>query len=150
VQVDGKVYDELHVDGGVTRQVFMYPPGYSPRVVDKALGWKAKRYAYIIRNAKIDPQFKITKAKLLPISARSIDTLIKSQGIGDLYRIYATASRDGVDYNVAHIPSSFSVPSKSTFDRTYMNALYELGYSSASSGYKWHKAPPQLDGSENR
>jgi hypothetical protein len=150
VQVDGKVYDELHVDGGVTRQVFMYPPGYNPRVVDKALGWKAKRYAYIIRNAKIDPQFKITKAKLLPISARSIDTLIKSQGIGDLYRIYATASRDGVDYNVAYIPSNFSVPSKSTFDRAYMNALYELGYSSASSGYKWHKSPPQLDVSEKR
>ena len=31
VTADGKSYNEMHVDGGVTRQVFLYPPSYDPR-----------------------------------------------------------------------------------------------------------------------
>jgi len=30
-----------------------------------------------------------------------------ARGIGDLYRIYPTALRDGLDYNLAHIPDDF-------------------------------------------
>jgi hypothetical protein len=39
-------------------------------------------------------------------------SLIHTRGIGDLYRIYATARRDGVDSNLAFIPSSFNAPPK--------------------------------------
>lgn len=38
---------------------------------------------------------------------RSISTLIKNQGIGDLYRIYATTKHDGIDFNRASIPPGF-------------------------------------------
>ena len=31
---------------------------------------------------------------------RSISTLIKNQGIGDLYELYAFTKRNGVDYNL--------------------------------------------------
>ena len=57
VVADGKTYNEMHVDGGVSRQVFMYPPSYRPKVVDKAIGWKAKRTLYAIRNNKLDPEY---------------------------------------------------------------------------------------------
>jgi predicted acylesterase/phospholipase RssA len=50
VTVDGKTYDELHVDGGVTRQVFIFPPGYNVVFMDKTLGWHPHRHAYIIRD----------------------------------------------------------------------------------------------------
>ena len=89
VTADGKPYNEMHVDGGVTRQVFMYPPTYSPLAIDKAIGWKPKRTVYIIRNNKIEPEYAVVKPKLISVAGRSIDTLIKSDGIGDLYRIYA-------------------------------------------------------------
>jgi hypothetical protein len=145
VTADGKPYDEMHVDGGVTRQVFLYPPGYEPARVDKALGWKPVRRAYIIRNSKVAPEFAITKAKLLPIASRSISTLIKTQGIGDLYQIYLTSRRDKVDYNLAYIPADFSVESKSPFDKAYMNALFDLGYSLGKAGYHWQKSPPGWD-----
>lgn len=145
VTADGKEFQEMHVDGGVTRQVFLYPPGYSPKAVDKAIGWKLKRRLYIIRNTKIDPEFAVTKDKLIPIATRSISTLIKMQGIGDLYRIFTTAKRDGVDYNLAYIPSDFIVVAKSGFDKAYMNALYQRGYELGRAGYNWHKEPPGLD-----
>jgi predicted acylesterase/phospholipase RssA len=145
VTVDGKEFQELHVDGGVTRQVFLYPPGYSPKSIDKAIGWKVKRRLYIIRNTKIDPEFAVTKDQLIPIAARSISTLIKTQGIGDLYQIYTTSKRDGVDYNLAYIPSDFNVVAKSGFDKDYMNALFQRGYELGRAGYDWHKQPPGLD-----
>ena len=37
-------------------------------------------------------------------------------GIGDLYRIYATAQRDDVDFNLTFIPSTFDFPHKEEFD----------------------------------
>lgn len=145
VIADGKKFQELHVDGGVTRQVFLYPPGFSPKTVDKVIGWKVKRRLFIIRNTKVDPEFAQTKDQLIPIATRSIATLIKTQGIGDLYQMYATAERDGVDYHLAHIPSDFAVASKSAFDKDYMNALFQRGYELGRAGYKWHKVPPGLD-----
>lgn len=145
VAADGKSYDEMHVDGGVTRQVFLYPPGFEPEIVDRALGWKPVRRAYIIRNSKVAPEFAVTKAKLFPIAARSISTLIKTQGVGDLYQIYLAAKRDRVDYNLAYIPGDFAMQSKSAFDKAYMNVLFKLGYSLGRAGVKWEKSPPGWD-----
>lgn len=145
VMADGKQYKELHVDGGVTRQVFLYPPGFSPKEVDRAIGWKLKRRLFIIRNTKVDPEFVVTTNQLLPIASRSISTLIKTQGIGDLYQIHATAKRDGVDYNLAYIPPNFAAVAKDAFDKDYMNSLFELGYQLGRAGYAWHKAPPGFE-----
>lgn len=145
VVADGKKFQELHVDGGVTRQVFLYPPGFSPKAVDSVIGWKIKRRLFIIRNTKVDPEFSETKDQLIPIAARSIATLIKTQGIGDLYQIYTTAKRDGVDYHLAYIPSDFVVAAKSAFDKNYMSALFQRGYELGRAGYKWHKEPPGLN-----
>ena len=145
VTADGKPYQEMHVDGGVTRQVFLYPPGFNPKEVDKAIGWKLKRRLFIMRNTKIDPEFAVTEDHLIPIASRSISTLIKTQGIGDLYQIYSTAKRDGVDYNLAYIPSDFTLVAKSGFDKEYMNALFKRGYELGRAGYAWHKTPPGLD-----
>jgi hypothetical protein len=149
VVADGRLYDEMHVDGGVTRQVFLYPPDYDPRQVDRALGWKPVRRAFIIRNSKVAPEYEATKAKLLPIAVRSISTLIKAQGLGDLYKIYLTTRRDNIDYNLAYIPADFDMKSKSLFDRAYMTALFKLGYALGRDGYDWRKLPPGLHSGDN-
>ncbi|MBY0225996.1 MAG: hypothetical protein K2Q28_09345 [Hyphomicrobium sp.] len=125
--------------------MFLYPPGFSPKVIDKAIGWTIKRRVFIIRNTKVDPEFAETKDQLIPIATRSISTLIKTQGIGDLYQIYTTARRDGVDYNLAYIPLDFIVPARSAFDKDYMNALFQRGYELGRAGYQWQKEPPGLD-----
>lgn len=144
VTADGKSYNEMHADGGVTRQVFLYPPSYDPRKVDRAIGWKAKRTLYIIRNNKISPEYAVVKPKVWDIAGRSIDTLIKFDGIGDLFRIYAIAQRDQVGYHYTSIPSDFTRESKSAFDKAYMSALFDTGYAEAMRSNPWHRAPPDL------
>ena len=46
------------------------------------------RRTYIIRNGRVEPEWKAVKARTLSIAGRSISTLIKNQGIGDLYEMY--------------------------------------------------------------
>lgn len=141
VQADGKMYDELHVDGGIAAQVFLYPPAFSPARLDALLGIKRRRRVFVVRNTKVTPQYEVTQGKLIDISARSISTLIKNQGIGDLYRIYALAKRDNLDYNLAYVPTSFNMKAQDVFDTKYMQALYKVGEQMGRTGNFWHKSP---------
>ncbi len=145
VRADGRAYDEMHVDGGVTQQVFVAPPSLSL----KGAGLGAKpmaRRVFIIRNGKINPEWQPVEANTLSITGRSISTLIKNEGLGDLYRIYATAERDHMDFNLAAIPADFKMKSPEPFDQKYMRALYDAGYRAGHLGYRWMKAPPGLEG----
>jgi len=96
----------------------------------------------VIRNARLDPDWADVERSTMTIAARAVASLIHSQGIGDLYRIYATAERDEVDFNLAFIPSTFNAPHKEEFDTEYMRALYATGYEMTLKGFPWLKTPP--------
>jgi predicted patatin/cPLA2 family phospholipase len=146
VRVGGKNYDELHVDGGVTRQVFIAPSIFSFVPHEQRPGRPvAKPRLYVIRNGKIDPEWQSVNENVVSITQRSISTLIKNQGIGDLYRIYSITKRDGIDFNLASIPADFRDTSDEPFDQKYMIALFDRGYDLASHNYSWGKAPPGLE-----
>ena len=146
VRVGGQSYDELHVDGGVTRQVFMAPSIFSFASRDQKSARPAgKPRLFVIRNGKIDPEWQPVNENVLSITQRSISTLIKDQGIGDLYRIYSVTRRDGIDFNLASIPADFRETSGEPFDQKYMVALFDRGYDLASHNYSWVKAPPGME-----
>lgn len=142
VTAGGKTYEELHVDGGATRQVFLSPGDFSFKTIDKRINRKLDRRLYIIRNGKLGPEWEATKESALDLAARSLSTLTKSQGIGDLVRMYTKAERDGIDYNLTAIPDEFSERRKKPFELTYMRPLYDTGYKIGSGGIPWQKKPP--------
>jgi len=142
VQAGGKQYDELHVDGGTGSQVFVYPAAIDWREVTRKLKAQGKPQVYVIRNSFLDPDYQGTKRNVLPIASRTIDSLIRTQGIGDLYQIYTLCRRDGNDFNLAYIPSDFTDEPTESFDPVYMKKLMALGYQMALDGYPWEKAPP--------
>ena len=147
VEAGGKKYQEMHVDGGASAQVFLYPASLDfAKLAGKELTRSAQRErrAYVIRNGRLDPEWSQVERQTLSISGRAISSLITSQGIGDLYRIYSTTQRDGVDFNLAYIPKTFDAPHPHEFDTAYMRKLYELAYGLAVTGYPWQKAPPGL------
>ncbi len=143
VEANGEHYDEIHVDGGITSQIFLYPLSIDWRRVSEKLAYKGTPQVYTIRNAKLEPQKKTIKARVVPIARSSISSLLRVQGIGDMYRIYLGTQRDGLDYHLAYIPDDFNMESKEAFDRKYMNKLFELGYNMAKKGYPWKLAPPE-------
>lgn len=141
VELDGKKYQEMHVDGGAIAQLFLYPPS-----VDLSTsGVRRQRTAYIIRNARLDPDYAVAERRTITIAGRAISTMLAASGHNDVLRIYFVSQRDGVDYNLAYIGSDFVAPEKKgEFDQAYMRALYDYGYQQAKAGREWHKAPPGL------
>ncbi len=142
VDVDGKTYQEMHVDGGASAQVFVYPPSLD---LSKS-GIRRERHLYVLRNARLDPDWAQVERNTLSIVGRAVSSLIQTQGVGDLYRIYLTAERDGVDFNLAYIPSTFTAKLAEPFDTAYMKELFQVGYDMAVKGYPWEKAPPGFHG----
>lgn len=144
VEVDGVKYDELHVDGGAASQVFLYPIGLDMDAVEKRLAIPGKSKVYVIRNSRLEPMYEQVNNKLFPIAGRSIESLVRTQGIGDLYRIFLQTCRDGFDFNLAYIPDDFTEKPSVEFDMQYMRKLYDMAYERASAGYEWEKMPPEL------
>jgi hypothetical protein len=132
----------MHVDGGASAQVFVYPPSLHVGQISSQAGVTRERRVYVIRNSRLDPDWADTKRQTLSIAGRAVSSLIQNQGVGDLYRIYATTERDGVDFNLAYIPASFDVPLNEPFEQHYMDELFKLGYELGRSGYDWVKVPP--------
>ena len=145
VEVDGQQYQEMHVDGGAMAQVFLYPPGLSLREEAKARGVVRERTLYIIRNARLDPDWASVERLTLDIASRAISSLIHSQGIGDLFQIYLLSQRDGLDYNLAFIGEEFDAQKEEEFETQFMQKLFDYGYDLGWKGYPWKKTPPGLD-----
>jgi len=144
VEADGKRYQEMHVDGGAMAQVFVYPPSLKLGEKAKQQGIVRERHLYVIRNARLDPDWAEVGRQTFSIAGRAISSLIQTQGVGDLYKIYTTAQRDGIDYNLAYIPKTFYAPHKEDFDSEYMRKLFQTGYDLAVKGYRWDKVPPGM------
>ena len=121
VRVGDQILEEMHVDGGPTRQVFVAPANLSLRTFDKLYPKPPIRRIYVVKNGKLTPEYEAVQANTLAISARSLFTVTKSQSIGDINRIYATAERDDAEFRLAAIPASFAVEG----DRGVRSRLHE-------------------------
>ncbi|MEE8528157.1 MAG: patatin-like phospholipase family protein [Gammaproteobacteria bacterium] len=144
VRVGEQVFDELHVDGGVSSQVFLYPAQIDLRAVATELGVTGDQTLYVIRNGILDPRWSEVRPKLGSVMRASISTLIRAQGMGDLYRIYLGTKRDQIPFRLAYIPAKFDFKPEEAFDPKYMRALFDLAYEMSRDGYEWATSPPGI------
>ena len=142
VEADGKLYDELHVDGGATSVLYLYPIGLDFKRLTEHMEVKGTPNVYTIRNGKLKRQWKAVDRNTLSIAVRTMQAQSSNVVLGDMYRIYLSTQRDGIDYHLAYIPDSFIEQADESFDKAYMNKLYEFGYKKAKDGYEWHTFPP--------
>ncbi len=147
VEVNGKRYQEMHVDGGAIAQMFLYPPALAQA---ELLRTKTKRpiRAWLIRNSRLDPDWATVERSTMGIAEDAIATMIQTSGINDVNRIYLTTLRDHVDYNLAYIGQDFTLEPKEDFDPVFMRALYDYGRDKARAGYPWAKRPPWVPAGE--
>ena len=145
IEAGGEEYDEMHVDGGTSSQVFLFPAPLDAQAIDKKFGIQGEYRLFLIRNARLKSEWEAVEPKVSRIAVRSVGTLIRTQGLGDLYRIYLRTQRDGIDYNLAYIPEDFTMKLKELFDPEYMSKLFDLGYRMALDGYPWQKGPPDIE-----
>jgi Patatin-like phospholipase len=150
VEAGGHRYQEMHVDGGAVAQTFLIPQQVG--IIFRRQGNLPvrDRHAYIIRNGRLDPEWSSVDRRLLSITGRAIATMIHYSGYNDVIRLYSSAQRDGVDFNLAYIGADFTTERKENFDQAYMRALFEYGYRQGRNGYHWFKLPPVMDMPDGR
>ncbi len=149
VEANHRMYDEMHVDGGATKQVFLLYDvlrGIDKAVKQKGIDISKMKYRiYVIRNGYVDPVWKQVSDNIFSIAERTFDTSTNAQGIGDLYQLYTFTELGRGDFNLAYIPSSHVPQRRELFDLNEMRDLFDLGFNEALKGYDWKKVPPGLD-----
>lgn len=137
VDAGGITYDELHVDGGVTSQLFLGVTGLDWQKIAERFQVDGPPQLYLIRNSRLQTKWEPVERRIAPIVSRTVSSLIRSQGIGDMAQIYITAAHAGMGFNLAGIPSDFDVEQKEMFDPIYMRALFDRGFREGRDGTAW-------------
>ncbi len=149
VNYQGRDYQEMHVDGGVSRQVFLYPASLFHESGAYKLLEGRKREAYLIRNDVLDDEsYQTVERKTLSIATAALRQFAQSHEDGDTLMAYITAQKDGFGFNMAYVTDDIGVKpnrkGKQRFDQNYMRALFDYAESRAARGYPWSKTPPGL------
>ena len=153
IQIDVLVgdhkYQELHVDGGATRQAFLFPDGLKFSGNNSEL-FLRERNLYVIRNGEFYPRWQGSELSLPYITSRSLSTLIKYQSRGDIMRIYEQSQQINMQFKLAYMNSDFNLRSDGgdPFNSVYMKALYDVGYERFRQGELWEPKPPQFNAKE--
>ena len=141
VEVEGRQYREMHLDGGLVTGVF----GHSSKLFADETGMSGQKFnrnLYIIKNGKLASETYQTPRRALQIANRSFETLMKSRTWGDFYRLYNIAKKDKIEFNYVSIPDEYKPLSKKLFNQAEMNRLFDMGFKMAKDGYEWRKKLP--------
>jgi hypothetical protein len=138
---DGKKYDEMHVDGGVTREMFLLPSDLHIFELRDKSGIERQSHLYVIRNARYGPEYEDVQPRVGSIAARSVATLIKAQAVGDLKTLYYEAKENNVSYALTSIPDDFPADYDSMFDKKYMQRLFDVGFKLSTDRKAWRSQP---------
>jgi hypothetical protein len=80
VEADGQQYDEMHVDGGATQQVTLFSPELRATDIDRALGTRIDRTAWVVMNNKLEKPCDPVRPRLAAIAGRAASSLIGGSG----------------------------------------------------------------------
>lgn len=139
---DGRTFQELHVDGSVSANVFTLPRTY--------LSGRRNRpgtrggIIYIVLNTSPKPAFEVTEGTTRAVAERTISMGFKEQVRNDLTATYAASRQIGFDFNLTYIDEDSSTGSGIGFDTARMRKLYETGYERGRTGNFWRKTPPAI------
>lgn len=145
VEAGGQRYDEMHVDGGVFANVFYSGGLFSARDVRQQVGRDtAREDIYVIHNGQLSSHGATTRRSVADIARRSFQAAGTSAVIGDLFRIYTLALREGSDFHWITIDENLLLTRNEVFDPLVMRQLYDTGYAAAQADRVWSTVPPGL------
>ena len=150
VEVGGKKYGQMHVDGGATANLFLTgfildrqralaPPGMRR--------WDVNIDMYLLVNSHLlpQPEGEPTEPRLISIATASSWATSWSAQTDRLARAYQAAKGINADFHLVGIPDDYSgdLPLAS-FDPETMTPLFRYGETLARSGQFWLSEPPGI------
>ncbi|MBS7540474.1 patatin-like phospholipase family protein [Ancylobacter lacus] len=140
---DGHSFEEMHVDGATTMQVLTVPTKVAAAAGDLFNKGRSRSF-YVLLNKKFVPEFDLTPRSTLRIAVRGFDTLMKADTFGTVLDAYNFSNKFRYRFQLGFIPADFAEKPDSVFDKTYMNALFKVGYEAGLKGGGWYSEPPGL------
>ncbi len=155
VEVDGVKSTELHVDGGVTAQLFVpshvFAAAAAASQEDAKLpvvpgqGLSSGGNLYVIVAGKLYPDASAVRPLVLPVMGASANALLYAHCRAELANLYGLAHPAGLKYHLTALRQDFASPDISVkFDQEAMNQLYEEGFVQACGASSWMFGPPTL------
>lgn len=135
----GRRFQEMHVDGGVTAPVLTLPEAL---LFQGRLPGNAKMDIYILVNKKIERNFELVSNSTIDVASRSLSSITQSQTRSIIFSTYDFAKRNRLGFHLSYIERDYPAPPSEGFDTAYMRALYQYGYEKAASGQAWTSALP--------
>ena len=146
VEAAGKMYEEMHVDGGTVGQMFFYGATLDWRnVLKDASGMDHpvdNSVLYAIVDGEVDPDFKPVRRRLMPITERTINTLVKVSAWSALYRMYLHAEAGGYGFRFVGLPDDYEPTHPEPYNQEDMNRMCEIGLKMGREGNSWRLIPP--------
>src|SRR6202171_4095978 len=142
-EANGRRFQEMHVDGGVTAPVLTLPEAFLLRNGGFARGLRMN--IYVLINDKIERDFQLVRNSTIDIAARASASVTKTQIRSVLYATYDFARRNNFGFNLTYIDKETPSPGSFGFETSYMRSLYQYGFDKAKAGNFWAKAPPLDD-----
>lgn len=133
VEAEGKKYEELHVDGGVSQQIVLLPDNLNLHEFDRQFGNSQLRNLYVIFNGQLTPSYQPVKAGGLSLLLRTLPAFIKNLGIGDVTMLRNSAKRNGMNFKLTALPEDIQVDNDIRPDKEYLNEIMQLGYKHGST-----------------
>jgi len=136
----GRRFQEMHVDGGVTAPVLTLPDA----LLFRESAWPAngRLNIYILVNKKLDRNFELVSNSTIDVASRSISSITQAQMRSVILSTYDFARRNRLGFHLSYIEGDYPAPESVGFDTAYMRALYEYGYQKAAAGRAWTSTPP--------
>ena len=140
IEVGGKVYEEKHVDGGVTAGVFLRPFALNPGGARESL---AGSDIYILVAGKLYADPGPVGKDLMSLGSSTVAALLSGQVRDELAEIYAVSAFQGIHFHLGAVPENYPITMKSSeFDKKQMRDLFQEGRRLGQTGMLWRKTPP--------
>jgi predicted acylesterase/phospholipase RssA len=142
-EANGRRFQEMHVDGGVTAPVLTLPEAFLLR--NGAIARGLRMNIYVLVNDRVERDFQLVPNSTIDIAARASASATKTQIRSVLYETYDFARRNNFGFNLTYVDRNVPSPGSFGFETSYMRALYRYGFDRAKTGAFWAKAPPSDD-----
>ncbi|WP_374207780.1 patatin-like phospholipase family protein [Bradyrhizobium sp. 190] len=135
----GRRFEEMHVDGGVTAPVLTLPDAL---LFQGRLPGNSRMNIYILVNKKLERTFELVSNSTIDVASRSLSSITQSQTRSVIFSTYDFAKRNRWGFHLSYIERDYPASSSEGFDTAYMRALYQYGYEKAASGRAWTSTLP--------
>lgn len=115
-KADGKEFQEMHVDGGVTAPILTLPDAFL--LEGRSLPAGHRLNIYLLLNNKLERDFELVPNSTIDVASRAISSVTKSQTRSIVFSTYEFARRNRLDFHLTFIDRKIPSPSSPGFDTT--------------------------------